>query len=261
MYFTPFWASAGTMPQVSPGTSLIIIESTVTPQRRPSAVANENCRSSSSAAADAGQQVGVHGVHADVAVAHGLLELLLLLRRGDLVKVLVGHEDFQVPLEPCAGRVVLRLPDQFQRPHDVVRLFLGDVRLHVRVADVVVRVHEDVDHPLAHRLERDRLARQGLAAGNQGNRDFRFLLHLRHQRLDLLCASGELHAARRRFADLDRRLLRLAGVEQRHGKRLIELAFALDQRGFGPDRTYDGNACCRRRFDIGKGGCGQEEQA
>ncbi len=47
-YLTPAWAHDATVPQVSPGTSLIIADWTFTPQRRPMAIPQcINCNSSS----------------------------------------------------------------------------------------------------------------------------------------------------------------------------------------------------------------------
>ena len=99
-------------------------------------------------AANAGQQIGVHRIDADLALADGLLELLFLLGRGDGVEILVRHEDFQVPLEPRPGRIIFRLANEFQCPQHVMGLLLGDIGLDVGIADVVVRVHEDIDLPL-----------------------------------------------------------------------------------------------------------------
>ena len=116
------------------------------------------------AAGNAGQQIAVHGVHADVAVAHRLLEGALLLRRGVGPELVVGPADFEVPPELGLGRIVLGLLDELEGAGDVAGLLGGDVRLDVGVADVHVRMHEDINDPRAHRLEFHVLLRDHLRA-------------------------------------------------------------------------------------------------
>ena len=162
-YLIPAWAHAVTVPQVSPGTSLIMADSTFTPQRRPIVMPHCISRNSSS-----GRQRPVNSLPYSPSNSNCPLRMacdqpLLLFRRG-LAQVGVHRpKHFGIPLEPGLGRIAGRLGAQIQRLVDVVPLPAHHVRLKVRVADVDVRMRQQVHDPFPRRLERRRTLDHRLA--------------------------------------------------------------------------------------------------
>ena len=171
------------------------------------------------AAGNARQQVAIHGVQADVTVPHALLELALLLRGGAGPELVISPLDLKVPLEPRLGGIVLGLLDEFEGAGDVMGLLGGDVRLDVRVTDIHVRVHEDINDPRAHRLEVHVFLRQHLRADGYAYRDRLPGRHRCGEDFHRLRARAEVHLLRLLAANAHRCLDRLpnaANIESHH---------------------------------------------
>ena len=100
----------------------------------------------------ASQLVGVQGMQFHLTGADGVDQLLLLIRRGMPQITVDRPKDFGIPLEPRPRRIVGGLAAQLQRLVEDLPVLALHGGLNVRVADVHVRVREQIDHPFAHRL-------------------------------------------------------------------------------------------------------------
>ena len=117
--------------------------------------------------AQAGQLVAVHAVELDLPGADGVDQSLLFFRRC-LAQIAVHRpKHLGIPLEPRLRRIVGRLRNQFQRFVDVVPLSAHHLGLKVRVADVDVRMRQQIDRHLSRRLERRLSARLPSARHNR----------------------------------------------------------------------------------------------
>jgi len=116
--------------------------------------------------AQPGEHVAVEGVEVHLARLHRLDELPAPLRRGLLQVAIHGPQDLGVPLELGARRVAGRAAGNGDCLVQVLPLELLNLGLHVRVADVHVRVRQDVELPVPHRLK-DHRSVHHLVAGNE----------------------------------------------------------------------------------------------
>ena len=110
--------------------------------------------------AQAGQDVREVGGQLQVAALHGLGELAALCLRRLLEEALHGPQALGLPAEARLGRHVLRLREERERVAEVRPLLALHLRLRVGVADVHVRVGDDVERARRHRAQGHR-ARPG----------------------------------------------------------------------------------------------------
>ena len=105
------------------------------------------------AGAQGGKLVAVEGVQMDRPFVDGIPECFLFCRGGILQIAIHRPQTFRVPEETGVGRIVAGLFAQFDRLLEERPLHPLDLGLDMRVADIQVRLVDQVELPLADRLQ------------------------------------------------------------------------------------------------------------
>ena len=154
-----------TVPQVYPGTSLIIADSIGTPVCAADLRGEAEEPQQFLGAAKARELVEIHAIERDLSLLHGVEELGSL-SCVETVEIEIGcPEDFDVPDEPRPLGIVRRPAGGSDSLQQVVHLLLLDPGLDLGIANVRVRVGQNVDRKLALGLESEGARGEHLAAG------------------------------------------------------------------------------------------------
>ena len=168
-------------------------------------------------AAQPGQLVQIHSAERHLAALHGVQKLRALrFIEPALVKVR-RPEHLDIPDKARARRIIRRALGGGDAIYQILHLLRLDGRLDFRVANVRVRVRQDVNRERPHGFDFNLPLRQNLSAGFNRDRHARVGFDLRHEQFKRVCPLGQAHVERRPADDAQSGVARFTDLTKRNG--------------------------------------------